>query len=48
MAGIDAFAGHAVALARLAGGQPLPVTHDRLMPRYVAGRSIARSAPVLS
>lgn len=31
----------AVALARLAAGQPLRITHQRLMPRFVAGRSIA-------
>ncbi len=30
----------AIALVRLAQGQPLKVTHDRLMPRFVAGRSI--------
>ncbi len=31
----------AFALTRLAGGQPLRVTHDRLMPRFVPGQSVA-------
>ncbi len=31
----------AVALARLAQGQSLKITHDRLMPRFVAGQSLA-------
>lgn len=31
----------AVALTWLAGGQPLRVTHERLMPRFVAGHSVA-------
>lgn len=31
----------AVALARLAQGLPLKVTHARLMPRFVGGRSVA-------
>ena len=34
----------AVALARLASGQSLKVSHDRLMPRFVPGQSIARPA----
>jgi DNA-binding LacI/PurR family transcriptional regulator len=35
-----------VALARLAAGQPLPLTHERLMPRLVPGASIAPPAAV--
>lgn len=31
----------AVALVRLARGQPVTLRHDRLMPRYVQGRSVA-------
>jgi LacI family transcriptional regulator len=31
----------AVALARLASGQSLKITHERLMPRFVPGRSVA-------
>lgn len=31
----------ALALARLAGGQPLKFTHERLMPRFVPGHSVA-------
>jgi hypothetical protein len=30
----------AVALARLAAGEVLKFTHDRLMPRFVAGQSL--------
>lgn len=36
----------AIALARLAAGEPLKLTHDRLMPRFVAGQSITRVPPV--
>ena len=31
----------AVALVRLARGQPLTLRHDRLMPRFIPGRSVA-------
>ncbi len=34
----------AVALARLAAGETLKLTHDRLMPRFVAGQSIGPAA----
>ncbi len=34
----------ALAIARLAAGQPLRATHDRLMPRFVPGGSVARPA----
>lgn len=30
----------AIALSRLAGGEPLPAVHDLLMPRVVSGRSV--------
>ncbi|MBM3855698.1 MAG: GntR family transcriptional regulator [Verrucomicrobia bacterium] len=35
----------AQAIARLAGGQPLRVTHDRLMPRFVPGESVGPPPP---
>lgn len=35
----------AIALSRLAGGEPLPAVHDLLMPRVVSGRSV-ESPPV--
>ncbi len=34
-----------VALARLAAGETLKLTHDRLMPRFLAGKSIGPPAP---
>lgn len=35
----------AQSLARLAEGQPLALSHERLMPRFVAGRSVAPLGP---
>ncbi|MEO6245992.1 MAG: substrate-binding domain-containing protein [Opitutaceae bacterium] len=35
----------AIALARLAAGETLKLTHDRLMPRFVAGQSLGPPAP---